>query len=111
MAKLVNNRWSTRAAVALVIAIALAGCGKRDDLDGPGPGPDPGPGDPVNNPPDTFAITSMNRLVSFSRTSPAIRNPVTIMGLAAGETIVGFDFRPADGTIVRLAVRVPTGCR
>jgi hypothetical protein len=103
MAKFVNTRWSTRAAVALVIAIALAGCGKRDDIDGPGPVPGPGgPGDPVNNPTDTFAITSMNRLVSFSRTSPAIRNAVAITGLAATETIVGFDFRPSDGTIVLL---------
>jgi hypothetical protein len=101
MAKLVNTRWSTRAAVALVIAIALAGCGKRDDIDDGDPSPGPGP-DPVNNPTDTFAITSMNRLVSFSRTSPAIRNSVAITGLAATETIVGFDFRPADGTIVLL---------
>jgi hypothetical protein len=104
MAKLVNSQWLTRAAVALIVATAMAGCGKRDDRggdDGNGGGGGGGGGN-ANNPTDTFAITSMNRLVTFSRTSPAIRNPVTIAGLASNETILGFDIRPSNGTIVLL---------
>lgn len=64
MTKLVNTRWLTRAAVALVIATALAGCGRRDDRDdGDGGDGGNGGGGSANNPTDTFAITSMNRLV------------------------------------------------
>jgi trimeric autotransporter adhesin len=102
MAKLVNNQWRTRAAVALVIAATLAGCGRRDDNDDGDGGNGNGGGGNANNPTDTFAITSMNRLVRFSRTSPAVGNAVNITGLAPNETVLGFDFRPADGTLVVL---------
>ncbi len=101
MTKLVNTRWRTRAAVALVIAASLAGCGRRDDLDdGSGDGGGGGGGNSTNNPTDRFAITSANRLVTFSRNNPSVRTAVNITGLAANETFVGFDVRPADSTLI-----------
>lgn len=101
MAKLVNTLWLTRAAVALVLVTAIAGCGRRDDRNNGGGGGGGGGGN-ANNPTDTFGITSSNRLVTFSRNSPAIRTAVNITGLASDETILGFDVRPADGTVVAL---------
>jgi len=101
MTKLVNTQWRTRAAVALVLAASLAGCGRRDDLDDNGAG-NGGGNNSTNNPTDTFAITSANRLVTFSRSSPSIKTAVNITGLAANETILGFDVRPADGTLIAL---------
>ena len=103
MTKLMNNRWQSRAALALLVAMTLAGCGRRDDLDGNNGGGGGGNGgNGQNNPTDTFALTSNNRLVTFSRTSPAIKTAVNITGLPMGETFLGFDVRPADGTLVGL---------
>src|SRR5688500_10431347 len=99
MGKLVNTQWRTRAAIALVLALALTGCGRRDDTDNGGGGGGGGGGNP-NKPTDTFAITSMNRLVTFNRNAPAIRTAVNISGLAMNESIVGFDVRPSDSTLV-----------
>jgi len=102
MIKFMNAPWQTRAALALVLAMTLAGCGRRDDAgDDDGNGDGDGNGNPgQNNSTDTFAITSANRLVTFSRTAPAIKTAVAITGLAASETLLGFDVRPADGTLV-----------
>ena len=76
--------------LSLVISGILAGCGG-------------GGGNNNNNPPntppaqltgDTFAVTSSNRLVSFSSTNPSNSSAVNITGLAAGETILAMDLRP-----------------
>ena len=52
---------------------------------------------------DTYALTSENRLVYFERASGSIRSSAEISGLAAGESIVGVDFRPAGGELFALA--------
>jgi trimeric autotransporter adhesin len=53
-------------------------------------------------PPDTFAVTSDNRLVSFNRAVPMITASVRIYGLGPNERILGFDMRPSDGFLVLL---------
>ena len=47
-----------------------------------------------------FAITSLNNLISFKSTAPGVVLGTTpIYGLQPGETIVGMDFRPANGQL------------
>ena len=53
-------------------------------------------------PPDVFAVTSDNRLVGFNRAVPMITSAVKIYGLSPEERILGFDLRPADGSVVLL---------
>ena len=42
---------------------------------------------------DTFALTSQNRLISFTRLSATVQSSVAVSGIGAGETAVGIDFR------------------
>ncbi len=50
-----------------------------------------------------FGVTTTNGLVRFESTSPlSITNVATITGLQAGETILGIDFRPANGQLYAL---------
>ena len=51
---------------------------------------------------EAYGLTAANELVSFTTdaTADAVTRPVT--GLAAGELLVGIDFRPANGTLVGL---------
>lgn len=47
-----------------------------------------------------FAVTAANNLISFNQFSPnAIIKTTAITGLAAGETILGIDFRPRTGVL------------
>ncbi|MES2809413.1 MAG: DUF4394 domain-containing protein [Bacteroidota bacterium] len=46
-----------------------------------------------------FALTSTNQLLSLNAKNPAATTPVSITGLAANETILGIDFRPATGQL------------
>ncbi len=58
-----------------------------------------------------WALTASQKLVNFSNLSPGtIARTVTITGLAAGETLVGLDFRPRNGQlfVVSSASRVYT---
>ncbi len=49
---------------------------------------------------DAFVLTSANRIVSFDRATPGTAtSAVDITGLPGGETILGFDARPATGGI------------
>ncbi len=60
---------------------------------------------------DTYALTSGNRLITFNRAVPGTaRTSVNISGLAAGETLLGVDFRPANGVLyaVTSAARIVT---
>jgi trimeric autotransporter adhesin len=51
-----------------------------------------------------FALTSNNTLLSFNPGLPSIINStVNISGLAQGESIVGIDFRPANGQLYALS--------
>lgn len=58
---------------------------------------------PVNGPAvegTVFAVTAANNLISFSQTAPnAIIKTTAITGLAAGENILGIDFRPRTGQL------------
>ncbi len=48
-----------------------------------------------------FGLTTSNQLVAFSVSSPGtIASTLQITGLQTGEDLVGFDVRPADGTLV-----------
>ena len=50
-----------------------------------------------------YAITGVNDLISFDSATPGTAStPVAITGLAAGDSIVGIDFRPANGTLFGL---------
>ncbi len=62
--------------------------------------------EPTENPSvsaDTYAATSTNRLVYFKRSTGEIKSSADISGLAAGETLVGIDFRPADAALYALS--------
>jgi hypothetical protein len=50
-----------------------------------------------------FAVTANNELISFKPNSPQkIRSAVPITGLQPGETLLGIDFRPANGRLYGL---------
>ncbi|MDI9635366.1 DUF4394 domain-containing protein [Geitlerinema splendidum] len=53
--------------------------------------------------PNAYALTSDNQLLGFNTTAPeAILSTVNISGLAEGESLLGIDFRPADGQLYAL---------
>lgn len=53
---------------------------------------------------DTVLLTASGKLVSFNRASPGtVVGTVTVTGLAAGEILLGMDYRPADGMLYALA--------
>ena len=89
-----------RALCAATLLLGLAACGGSDDdievgNGGGGGGSTPG---------DTYALTSANRLITFDRAAPGVpRTAVPISGLAAGETLIGIDFRPANGALYGLS--------
>lgn len=86
--------FGTRARVlcAATLLLGLTACGGGDD----DISVDNGVG-------DTYALTTGNRLITFNRTSPGTaRTAVPISGLAAGESLLGIDFRPANGALYGL---------
>ena len=53
---------------------------------------------------DTVVLTASGRLVSFNRAAPGTEvGAIGVVGLAAGETLVGIDYRPADSLLYALA--------
>lgn len=48
--------------------------------------------------PVAYASTADNKLYRFDPTNPTM-NPVSFVGLLASETVVGLDFRPANGAL------------
>ncbi len=55
-------------------------------------------------------ITDADQVVFFSRLDPSITTtPVPITGVAAGQTVVGADFRPATGELFILGYNVISG--
>jgi hypothetical protein len=49
---------------------------------------------------NTFVLSSDDRLLSFNRATPAtLRSGVKILGLAAGDAVIGMDFQPRDGVL------------
>ena len=83
------------------IALSLAACGSDYTP------PEPVPPAPVTPPPapvvvagDTILLTASNKLQSFNLDTPGTnRSTVQIVGMQAGENIVGIDYRPADGLL------------
>ena len=82
------------------LALSLTACGGGDDGDISTPPVAPAP--PVVAPEagDAIVLTASGKLLSFNVGTPGIeRTNVAISGLQAGETLVGIDYRPADGQL------------
>ncbi len=85
----------TMMAAAVAVAMTgLAGCGGSDD---------DAPGTPTVTVGDTVVLTASGRLASFNRATPAtLVGSIGVSGLISGETLVGIDYRPADGLLYAL---------
>ncbi len=100
-----TRRSALAGALLTIAALGMAGC--ADQFEGVATPIDPGappvdPGTPPVNPVvvTVFGIRGAAELVRFSPENPAAVTRVgAITGLGAGETIVGLDFRPADGNL------------
>ncbi len=83
------------ALAATALAAALAGCGGVSDIL---PTPQPVA---VG---DTVVLTAAGRLVSFNRATPGTSvGSIAVSGLTSGDTLVGIDYRPADGLLYALS--------
>ncbi|GGC05352.1 DUF4394 domain-containing protein [Pseudoduganella buxea] len=87
--------------LSLPVTLALAACGgsnnHHDDIVQV---PTPVPTTPAVTPGDVFVLTAGGKLVSFDRATPGtLRTSVAITGLQGGDSLVGIDFRPADGML------------
>lgn len=85
----------TKLLLASAIAMTLVACGGDDDDT---PTPLPPVVQPVVEAGDTVMLTATGRIVSLN-TDNTVRTNVALSGLQAGETLVGIDFRPADGQL------------
>ena len=88
-------RRSVVSSAVLAATLGLAACGGGDDLSVV---VTPPPAAVLSN---TVALTASNRLISFARTAPQVvtsTSPV-ITGLQPDETLLGMDYRPADGLL------------
>jgi hypothetical protein len=90
--------------MTVIGAALLSACGGGGDSPtGPGPGPDPDPlpdPTPVIQGRTLFGLTCANNLVEFGSGNPGtLARYVTITGMTAGASMVGIDFRPADGRL------------
>lgn len=89
-------RRSVLSSAVLAATLGLAACGGSDD-----PPAVVTPTPPAAVLSNTVALTASNKLISFARTAPQTitsTSPV-ITGLQAGETLVGMDYRPANGLL------------
>jgi Domain of unknown function (DUF4394) len=90
------RKTSLSSALALA-ALSLVACGGGGDGDGGSGILQPAPPVAVG---DTIALTASGKLISFNRAAPGTAvGSVTISGLAANETLVGIDVRPADNQL------------
>ena len=90
---------------AVLFTGLLAGCSGGDDAPNVTTPPATGTGTAG----DTFAITSSNRLLSFSRTSPSTGTATAVTGLNANETLLGIDLRVAGTPAGQLIAIGSTG--
>ncbi len=112
------------ALTAVAAVLALSACDGDRGPAGPsgpqGPAGPQGPGAPgleaactpvsplpTGLPPVAVALTSSGTLVRFSPASMSDGNEVAVLGLQAGEEILGIDFRPTDGALIA-ATRIGT---
>jgi hypothetical protein len=56
---------------------------------------------------DRAYALSGSTLVSFDPAAPAVGTFIPVTGLTAGQTLVGIDFRPANGVLYGLGVNSP----
>lgn len=92
---------ATKLLLALLTVSSLAACGSGSNTVPETPAPVTPPA--AQEPGDAFVLTQGGRLASFNRETPAtIRTNVTVSGLQAGESLLGIDFRPADGLLYAL---------
>lgn len=83
--------WARPVAAATVVAAALAGCATA-------PAPEPSPRVRV------VAVTAAHELIAFQSDQPErILERRPVMGLPAGERLVGIDFRVARGVLYALS--------
>ena len=79
-----------------IAALGLVACGSGGD-------DNPPPFNATVQVGDTIALTASGRMISFNRATPGTQvGSVAIAGLAASETLVGIDVRPADGKLYGL---------
>lgn len=57
---------------------------------------------PAGLPATAVALTSAGKLVRFTPGSTAGGNVLNVLGLQAGEELLGIDYRPADGALIAL---------
>jgi len=96
-----NKPHFARLVLASSIAFALTACGGSDDDDTV---VTPVPETPAMSVGDVVALTASNRLLSFNRDTPAtVRTNVAVSGLQSGDSLVGIDYRPADGLLYGVA--------
>ena len=85
------------------IALSLTACG-GDDYDDTYTPPGTPPPVVVPDAGDTIVLTASGKLLSLNLDTPGItRTSVSITGLQAGESIIGIDYRPADGQLYGVA--------
>ncbi|MEO8280736.1 MAG: DUF4394 domain-containing protein [Ideonella sp.] len=85
---------------ASIMTLGLVACGGNDDAAAPTPAPAPAPAPASVSVGDTVALTLSGKIISFNRAAPAtLVGSVNVTGLAAGETLLGIDYRPADGKL------------
>lgn len=94
-----------KTALAASIAVMVAGllaCGGSDNPEPPAPPPPTPPAAVVVG--DTLVLGVSGQLASFNRAAPGtLVGSVLVSGLATNESLVGIDFRPADGLLYGLS--------
>lgn len=85
-----------RYSLVALAATAMVACGGNDNPSpAPAPAPAPTPTPTPSVSPDTYVLTSGNKLVGFAAADPSKTNVVTV-AVPATETLLGGDFRPSD---------------
>ena len=81
-------------AIAAICGFGMAGCNDNDDDFVSNPTPTP----MVTG--DLIALTEAGQVVSVNRSAPnALVSTQTVVGLKANDSLVGIDYRPADGKL------------
>jgi len=80
--------------VPVITSAFLVACGGGSGDDGDSPTPAPVPTG------DTVALTASGKIVTFQRSAPAtLVSNLPVLGLQAGESLLGIDYRPANGVL------------
>ncbi len=91
------NHTSLKYSALLALTLGIAAC--SDGGDDPAPAPAPTPVSVG----DTVVLTASGQLASFNRVTPATAvGSITVTGLNGGETLLGIDYRPANGVLYAL---------